>query len=182
MNRVRLFGGGGGGGGGGYLDPLGVRRSGGSQPNPRFHVFQQTSPSFQVNGPERATLRKSFPNDLYDINRIYVPIGNPPNCVPVPPFLITMSSLSICFFPFFFLLSFRSHGMRPPPPPRMRDCTIVTAKPCHRHPLFSMGINQLRRRRREIVTCALHPPTIKHLCTWFSCMYSKNHSLPAALI
>ena len=29
--------------------------------------------------------------------------------------------------------------------------TIVTAKPCHRHPLFNMGINQLRRR--EIVTC-----------------------------
>ena len=44
----------------------------------------------------------------------------------------------------------------PPPlgnwggPPAALPWTIVTAKPCHRHPLFNMGINQLRRRERSL--------------------------------
>jgi hypothetical protein len=73
-------------------------------------------------------------------------------------------------------LSFPAHYLYPPSQqtapgarrPRARfsgrlPWAIVTAKPCHRHPLFNMGINQLRRR--EIVTCSLQPLiiNIKHL-------------------
>lgn len=48
--------------------------------------------------------------------------------------------------------------------------TIVTAKPCHRHPLFDMGINRLRRRiDRYVYFTTLLPLNVKHLLGF--CLY-----------
>jgi hypothetical protein len=119
-----------------------------SRPSGSLHGFHQTLLHLPPTGPKRhlrqPSLRQPHTYRCHDRRGIHNPYSlsvlSPHHYIPAP------------------LRASPSHAEPSSGP--LSPWTILTAKPCHRHPLFNMGIAQLRRTRslRLLYFPTLSPP------------------------